>query len=421
MSDYFIFLKEDTRQHVKRALFPALITLCFLTGSAQNLPSLLLEKDINATFSIIAYDKQKREWGIAVATNNIYVGNSTIYIEPGIGAFSIIAETDPSYAIAGFRHLKAGKSIQESIECSKKDDKEWFNRQVAGIDSAGNVYAFTGSSLKYWQGMSDHIIGDGFVVMGNQLAKDVLQTMYNVYEGSRGTLAERLIKSLIAGQQAGGQIQGKQSAALVVKGAGNEWFNQIDLRVDNSKTPFKDLQKLLDHHYGRIRLNQAIRAIRNNDTQKGSRLLSEATVMLEGWNGIYPKIALAYLLLKEDKKAIGYIKKGLAETDAWKEFLPSFYLIRNDPSADGLISEDSFDEKDWSSAIYMLVNTNRLKEAAELSEDLLTRYPTTLIYYLSGKVNLQLGNRQKAKEHLSKSLQLDANNEESKILLAQLK
>ena len=86
----------------------ALIILFFISSPnyAQNLPSLLLEKNINSTFSILAYDDKAQEWGIAVATDNIYVGNSTIYIQPGIGAFSVIAETEPQYGIEGLERLK---------------------------------------------------------------------------------------------------------------------------------------------------------------------------------------------------------------------------------------------------------------------------------------------------------------------------
>jgi hypothetical protein len=79
---------------------------------SQNLPSLLTGRNINATFSITAYDSSVKEWGIAVATNNIYVGNSTVYVQAGPGAFSVIAETEPAYAINVFEQLKQGKSIE---------------------------------------------------------------------------------------------------------------------------------------------------------------------------------------------------------------------------------------------------------------------------------------------------------------------
>ena len=188
----------------------------------------------------------------------MYVGNSTVHIEPGVGAFSIIAETEPQYAIDGFEHLSAGASIEKAISSTRDTDKNAHYRQVAGIDKLGNTFAFTGEALKYWKGTAKHIMGEHYVVLGNQLHKAVLPEMSKTFESAKGTLAERLLESLLAGQKAGGQITGKQSAALVVKGTQNEWFNQIDLRVDHSKTPFEDLERLLNYHYGRNSLNQAL-------------------------------------------------------------------------------------------------------------------------------------------------------------------
>ncbi len=87
---------------MKKLIAPVLLSFALQSALGQNLPSLLTGKDINATFSVVAYDSAAQEWGIAVVTNNIYVGNSTVYIQPGLGAFSVIAENDPAYAHKGF-------------------------------------------------------------------------------------------------------------------------------------------------------------------------------------------------------------------------------------------------------------------------------------------------------------------------------
>ncbi len=145
--------------------------------------------------------------------------------------------------------------------------------QVSGIDLHGNSFSFTGSSWKYQKGHAGSLSGKSYVVMGNQLGDSVLALMSVTFEKAAGTLAQRLLAALIAGEKAGGQVTGKQSAALVVKGTDNEWFNNIDLRVDNSKEPFSDLQRLLNYHYGRIRLNQAVMAIQNGNIQRRQSLL----------------------------------------------------------------------------------------------------------------------------------------------------
>jgi len=404
-----------------RVKFLLLFLCVFNIVYSQNLPSLLLNRNINSTFSILAYDSPAKEWGIAVATNNIYVGNSTIYIQPGVGAFSVIAETEPSYAINGFQELQKGKSIQQAIEFTKQKDKEWYNRQVSGIDAKGNVYAFTGAALKYWQGTSTHILGKGFVVMGNQLADSVLIKMKDTYQNSSGTLAERLLKSLIAGQSAGGQITGKQSAALVVKGSNNEWYNQIDLRVDNSKSPFDDLQKLLNYHYGRIRLNQAVYAIKMMNKTHGEDLVHQSEKMLDGWNGIYGKIAMAYILLGDEQKAVSVIQKAMAENSQWKENLPAFYCLHNHLEISGLINENSFTLKDWCNAIDFMIEINRNQVAINLAEKVVKKYPSSsFVYYLSGKAYSQEGNKQFAIKNITTALKLDPDNAEANALLKEL-
>lgn len=403
------------------------VFLFLLSGStslfAQNLPSLITGRNINATFSIVAFDAHAQEWGIAVATNNIYVGNSTVYIQPGLGAFSVIAETEPAYASNGFAQLRAGRNIKQAIDYTLKQDSDAYLRQVSGIDSLGNGYAFTGSAWKYQKGKAGHLLGKGYVVMGNQLADSVLIRMSSAFERSGGTLAQRLLTALIAGQKAGGQITGKQSAALVVKGTRNEWFNNIDVRVDDSKDPFADLQRLLNYHYGRIKLNQAIGAIQMGNSQKGNSqrgraLLTEAEILLADWNGIQSKIAFGYLLLHEESKAVNVIQAALRSNPAWKENLPSFYLLKDQPGMKGLIDETQFNEKDWINAFALLGQLNRVPEQELVSRKALQLFPESsyLHYQLAGAL-LAAGRKEEARTVLAEAVRLDPANEEAKKML----
>ncbi len=390
----------------------------YLNGNSQNIPSLVLNKNINSTFSIVAYDADEQEWGIAVATNNIYVGSSTIYIEPGVGAFSVIAETEPIYGINGLAQLKKGMSIEESIQNTRNSDEESHYRQVSGIDAKGQVYAFTGEALKYWKGSAAYLYGEGYVIMGNQLAENVLSKMAETYEKSRGTLAERLLESLIAGQKAGGQITGKQSTALAVKGSNHEWFNQIDFRVDNSKTPFNDLQVLLNYHYGRIRVNQTIYALKMNNEKRAQGLLLQAESLTDGWSGMYSKIALAHLLMGNEDKAITVIQKALDENKEWKSILPVFYCLKEHPEIKKLIHEEAFSVKDWNNAIMIMVELNRLDEGIQLAKRTLNTYPnSSYTHYLLGKALKKNGVLERAKSSLEKALQLDKENVEAQRLL----
>jgi len=402
----------------QRILWLGTLLFFAVCSHAQNLPSLLTERNINATFSILAYDEIAEEWGIAVATNNIYVGNSTIYIAPNVGAFSVIAETEPMYGLKGLDNLRQGNSIEEAITKVKEKDNDWNYRQVSGIDAQGNVYAFTGNSLRYWKGNASEILGKNYVIMGNQLAENVLSEMSKTFEGSKGTLAERLLASLSAGQVAGGQITGKQSAALVVKGANNEWYNQIDLRVDNSKNPIKELQTLMGYHYGRIRLNQSLFAQREGNMPRAKQKLTEAETLLQGWTGMYPRIARAHMVMDNEKAAIEWIKRGLAENPNWSAYLPAFYVLRNHQEMQSILQPDTFDLKDWESAMALLSNLGRELEVIELGNGLIHKQmESSYLHFLMGRSYFYEKEKDKAIEHLKKALKLDEANTEALNLL----
>ncbi len=406
----------------QRIFLPIILLILVLPTFGQNLPSLLTEKNINSTFSILAYDKNAKEWGIAVATDNIYVGNSTIYIQPEIGAFSVIAETEPKYGIDGLKKLKSGTSIENAINEVRDEDEAANYRQISGIDANGNVFAFTGKSLKYWKGQASEILGKNYVVMGNQLADDVLSEMSKTFEASEGTLAERLLKSLVAGQSAGGQISGKQSAAIVVKGTDNEWFNQIDLRVDNSKNPIKELQILMDYHYGRIRLNQAIYAYREGNSARAKQKLDEAQSMLNGWTGMYSKIAGVNIAMGNENAAVDWIKKGLAENPNWSVNLPAFYFLKDNLEMKSIIKPDSFGVKDWESAMGMLSNLGRELEVIELGKGLIDKkIESSYLNFLLGRSFFYEKEQDKSIKHLEKSLEMDNTNIEAQNLLDKIK
>ena len=394
---------------------------------AQNLPSLLTGKNIYSTFSITAYDSAAQEWGIAVATNNIYVGNSTVYVEPGLGAFSVIAETEPAYARNGFDQLREGHSIREAIEYTRKNDSEAYLRQVAGVDKQGRTFAFTGVSWKYQQGFAGTLERPGFVVMGNQLAPNVLKEMAATFQSTTGTLAGRLLAALVAGQKAGGQIEGKQSAALVVKGTNNEWFNNIDLRVDDSRDPFGDLTRLLNYHYGRIRTNQAIFAIKMGNPQRGRLLLTQAEALTKGWNGMQNKIALAYLLLGDKAKAVATIRAAIAQNPKWKENLPAFYLLHIEPGMQpyfrnpGAPREKALTEKDWIAAVSIYDELNQPAAGDSLCRVALKNYPnSSYLYYQLAKYLSAENQPIPARTACRQSLSLDPSNAEATQLLAQL-
>ncbi|MEM6543004.1 MAG: DUF1028 domain-containing protein, partial [Bacteroidota bacterium] len=286
----------------------------------------------------------------------------------------------------------------------------------------GNGFAFTGSSLKYWKGTASEKVGKNYVVIGNQLNENVLSDMSKTFESATGTLAQRLLKSLVAGQNGGGQISGKQSAAVVVKGANNKWYNQIDLRVDNSKNPIQELEILMDYHYGRIRLNQASYAYREGNRERAKQKLTEAEAMLDGWTGIYTKIAAVNIKLGNEDAAIHWIKKGLSENPKWSVYLPAFYVLRNHPRMESIIQPDSFTIKDWESAMMMLSNLGRELEVIQLGNELLDKkMESSYLNFLLGRSYFYEKERNKAVVHLKRALQMDGKNREAENLLNRIR
>jgi uncharacterized Ntn-hydrolase superfamily protein len=387
--------------------------------SAQNLPSLLSGRNINSTFAIVAYDKETQKWGVAVATNNIYVGNSTIYIEPGVGAAAVIAETEPVYGINALKSLKLGYSPSQAANYTMQTDSMPDYRQLGIVDKNGNTFGYTGHALSYWKGYAGHRTGKGYVVMGNQLADSVLVRMADGYEKTTGTFAQKLLSALSAGQAAGGQISGKQSAALKVDGTNTLWNDRIDLRVDNDINPVNSLQTLLNYHEGRIILNRSIVAIQCGNTDTGRQLLLHATSLLKGWFGIYGKLATAFIMTGEEEKAILIIQDALQHEKGWKENLSAFYYLGRHDSFRKLFSESAFSVKDWAAAIQQELNMGKDTAALALAKQMISKYPTSSnLQYLLAKTMLANGNRLEAEEALNRAITLDPENGDARRMLA---
>ena len=351
---------------------------------------------------------------VAVATNNIFVGASTIYIDPMVGAFTVIAETEPRYGTNGLDELLLGKSVQQAIEATALNDENSFFRQVAGIDIDGNSHAFTGSSVKYWNGHSGHINGPNYIIIGNQLADSVLQRMAYTFESTDGSLSFKLLECLISGQINGGQITGKRSAALVVKGQNNEWYQQIDMRVDNSEDPIRDLQTIYYYQEGRIALNQAQFALAGGNIERARKKLEYAERILVGWDGMYSKIAAIHSVLNDDESAVRWINRGMLENASWKHNIAAFYYLKDHPRLKFTIDESRFSVADWENAVQMLVNLGRDNQARSLMDELLDQglESSTLLLILA-KIQIQSGQEILAKESLRKSLKLDSSNLEA--------
>jgi len=196
------------------------------------------------TFSIVALDPKTKALGISVSTAIPAVGSAVPHVEAGVGAVATQAQTNVLYGIEGLKLLKTGLSPQAALETMLQGDIDREKRQVIIIDAQGRTAAFTGRENVEWKG---HIIGKDCVVAGNMLAGSrVIKAMVETFEATKGKLAERLLKALEAGQEAGGDKRGLMSAALLV--AGEQWISEtrpiLDLRVDAHQDPVKELRRI---------------------------------------------------------------------------------------------------------------------------------------------------------------------------------
>ena len=193
------------------------------------------------TWSIIAKDNATGQIGIAVATKFFAVGARVPHIAPAIGGIATQALVNPYYGIDGLRLLREGRSPQEIIETLIAADAGHASRQLHILDAEGRIAAHTGEDCVDWCG---HLEGEGFSIAGNMLAgAKVLDDTATAYLASVDLpFARRLIAAMRAGEAAGGDKRGKQSAALLIYGE-EEW-SDLDLRVDDHVAPLTELKRL---------------------------------------------------------------------------------------------------------------------------------------------------------------------------------
>jgi uncharacterized Ntn-hydrolase superfamily protein len=221
--------------------------LLAVTARSQTAP------DVN-TFSIVAFDPATGELGVAVESKYFGVGSVVPWAKAGVGAVATQAWAKVGYGPEGLRLMEAGASAREALEKMTASDPRSAERQVGVVDAKGGVAGFTGSECLAWAG---HREGEHFAVQGNLLASEaVLQAMSDAFTKTRkmsGTeLADWLLAALEAGQAAGGDRRGQQSAALLVVrangGPGGDNDRYIDLRVEDHAEPIKELGRLLGMH-----------------------------------------------------------------------------------------------------------------------------------------------------------------------------
>jgi uncharacterized Ntn-hydrolase superfamily protein len=203
------------------------------------------------TFSIVAYDPAENAWGVAVASKFLGAAAVVSWARAGAGAVATQALARVPFGPDGLDHMAAGSSAQETLDHMLAADSNPAQRQVGLVDAQGRAAAHTGSGCHDWAG---HWIGEGFTCQGNILTGPaVLDAMAQTFRAASGELADRLAAALLAGDEAGGDRRGRQSAGvLVVKpngGYGGDNDRYLDLRVDDDPDPVRRLIGLVNMHH----------------------------------------------------------------------------------------------------------------------------------------------------------------------------
>lgn len=248
---------------------PLLMTSCFKMRNA-------------GTYSIVAYDPKKGQMGVAVQSHWFAVGASVAWAEAGVGAVATQSFIEPSYGPSGLALMRSGQSASESLAILLAKDPMRDVRQVAMIDASGGVGAYTG---KFCVAEAGHIIRQNFSVQANMMEnKNVWPIMEKTYAKSKGDLAERMLLTLEAAEAAGGDIRGRQSAAIIVvssEATGHYNSDRIfDLRVDDHPQPLDELRRLLNVGRAYEQMNQGDDLFTQGKFLEASRKYEQAAKIL---------------------------------------------------------------------------------------------------------------------------------------------
>jgi uncharacterized Ntn-hydrolase superfamily protein len=236
------------------------------------------------TYSIVARDAATGQLGVAVQSHYFSVGSVVTWAEAGVGAVATQSVADPAYGKLGLDLMRAGKSAPDTLAGLLAADSMREIRQVAMVDTKGRVAAHTGSTTIPEAG---HIVGDGFSVQANMmLKKSVWPAMAEAYRGASGELVDRFLAALDAAEAEGGDIRGRQSAAILIveaKSTGRPWHDAIfDLRVDDAPEPLAEIRRLVAVRRAFIHMQLGNDAAGRGDLDATEREFAEAERLIGG-------------------------------------------------------------------------------------------------------------------------------------------
>ena len=310
------------------------LSVCFATGSIAAESTRPL-RPVN-TFSIVARDPATGEMGAAVQSHWFSVGSIVIWAEPGVGAVATQSFVEPSYGPLGLQLMRTGKTAGQALTALLAADEHQDVRQVGMVDANGSVANHTGSNA-----ITEHchLTGDNYAVQANMMWKPtVCAAMASAFENAEGDLAERLMLALEAAQGEGGDVRGKQSAALlVVNGDISEpaWAGrEFELRIEDHPTPLLELRRLLTMARAYRLMNEGDEHMTNGEVEKAIDAYSGAEALVPDSHEMIFWHAATLAAAGEVDESLPLFKKAFDMWPLWKELvqrLPASGLLPDDP------------------------------------------------------------------------------------------
>ena len=276
------------------------------------------------TFSIVARDTVTGDMGVAVQSHWFSVGSSVIWGKAGVGVVATQSFVNPSFGPRGLSLLENGLTPKMAVNTLLSLDESREMRQLAILDAKGNVYSYTGKNCIEEAG---NIMGSNFSVQANLMEKNtVWPAMAKAFKTTKGSLAERLLAALEAAQAEGGDIRGKQSAAILVvkaKSTGNSWDDKlVDLRVEDSENPLVEMRRLLIIQEAYDFMNKGDVAVETGDTALAKKYYMEAQKLNPDNLEMKYWYAISLANNGEFEEAKGIFKKIFEQNSKWKELTP---------------------------------------------------------------------------------------------------
>jgi uncharacterized Ntn-hydrolase superfamily protein len=276
------------------------------------------------TYSIVARDPATGQLGVAVQSHWFSVGSIVSWAESGVGAVATQSFVDPAYGKLGLDLMRTGKTAPEALKSLLAGDEGRDVRQVAMIDTRGNVEAYTGAKCIDAAG---HTVGKNYSVQANLMSNErVWPAMSQAFEKTDGDLAEKMLAALDAAQSVGGDIRGKQSAALVVvsgQPTGKSWVDRVfDLRVDDHAEPLKELRRLVKLQRAYNHMNAGDLAVERKDNETALREYSSAERLVPDNLEMTYWHAVALVNMKRTDEALPMFRKVFAADPNWRTLTP---------------------------------------------------------------------------------------------------